>query len=547
MTANGGSRAGLRLGENSAVLWHSPTLLAFCVALVAVFIAPKVHMMHAASIYSSIGIMALATATAVAFSLRPPPSALAVLVPFLSLLAIGVFRVGTGGTVSLFTPLLLLPVVWIAAAPGRWYIALAVAGTSIALLMPYFLGVLSPAVPGAEEFWRAVFAPFVYGLGALTVNELSRRLRQQIARARESEWRLRLADQLTRSVLDAVTEQSVIGTDLDGLIDVWNPGAARLLGLSPGETQGRRHIGDFHLAEEIDARSESPAASPLSVLVAGAGPGMAAVREWTYVRADGGQVPVEVSATSRLGEDSEPIGYIFVASDLTRVQEAARVKDQFVGLITHELRTPVGSVLGYLDLLRDDPLTDDQQRYVQVAERNAKRLLHLVGDLLFTAQIEAGSFPIQPDRVDLSAVVEAAVESGTPAAVTAGVTLTAALPEATVFIRGDAVRLGQACDNLVSNAIKFTPAAGVVTVGLTFGGAVARISVRDTGIGIPPGELDQLFGRFFRASTAIRNAVPGVGLGLVVTKAIVTAHGGTIDVTSVEGVGTVFTMNLPAE
>ena len=112
-------------------------------------------------------------------------------------------------------------------------------------------------------------------------------------------------------------------------------------------------------------------------------------------------------------------------------------------------------------------------------------------------------------------------------------------------VRGDSVLLGQACDNLISNAVKFTPRGGRVTVSLESRNACAVVTVRDTGIGIPESELDQLYARFFRASTATRNAVPGVGLGLTITKAIVTAHEGKLDVESEEGVGTAFIMTLP--
>jgi signal transduction histidine kinase len=147
------------------------------------------------------------------------------------------------------------------------------------------------------------------------------------------------------------------------------------------------------------------------------------------------------------------------------------------------------------------------------------------------------------------------------AATTAGVAVTVDLPDNGLVVSGDAVRLGQACDNLVSNAVKFTPSGGRVTLCLRAGwqtpdGAVstderagstpvARLSVSDTGFGIPTGEQGKLFTRFFRASTARRNAVPGVGLGLAITKAITTAHGGTLDLHSVEGEGTTFTLTLP--
>ncbi|MCU1530186.1 MAG: sensor histidine kinase, partial [Frondihabitans sp.] len=370
------------------------------------------------------------------------------------------------------------------------------------------------------------------------------------------EVRLHAADRFTRSVLDAVTEQSVVGTDLTGLIDVWNPGAAVMLGLPATETQGKRFIYEFHVEEELENRSRElnypPGATVLnpgfSALVESARLGRAEVRDWTYVRTDRSTVSVSVAVTPRVDEDDVTVGYIFVATDVTQALEVARLKDEFVGLISHELRTPLSSILGYLELLRDDdeaPLSEEQLQYLGVAERNAHRLLRLVGDLLFTAQVSSGKFPLDISRVVLNDVVAAAVESARPVGSASGVELVVHLPEDPIIVRADAVRLGQACDNLISNAIKFTPREGTVTVTLGSTDADALVTVLDTGMGIPAAELDQLYARFFRASTATRNAVPGVGLGLTITKAIVIAHEGELDVESEEGVGTAFSMSIP--
>jgi signal transduction histidine kinase len=240
------------------------------------------------------------------------------------------------------------------------------------------------------------------------------------------------------------------------------------------------------------------------------------------------------------------------------------MKDQFVSLISHELRTPLTSILGYLELVlqdEDQPLTEEQRKYLTTVERNADRLLRLVGDLLFTAQVDAGRFSLQPHDVDLAGVVRAAEETVRVTADAAGVEVVVDVPEDGLVVAGDAVRLGQACDNLVSNAVKFTPSGGRVTLSLRGAWAtpdgtvsddrrpgsapVALLAVSDTGMGIPTGEQAKLFTRFFRSSTAQRNAVPGVGLGLAITKAITTAHGGTLDLVSAEGEGTTFTMTLP--
>jgi len=275
--------------------------------------------------------------------------------------------------------------------------------------------------------------------------------------------------------------------------------------------------------------------------------GRAESREWTYIRDDGTQVPVLLSVTKRVNDAGETSGYLFVATDVTQSREVARLKDEFVGLISHELRTPLSSILGYLELLRDDednPLSEEQTRYLGVAERNAHRLLRLVGDLLFTAQVESGKFPLDSHNVELDRIVRGAVESARPIADAAGITLIEQVPDVSPVVHGDAIRLGQACDNLISNAIKFTPRGGTVTVTLNLEGTNALISVRDTGMGIAESELDKLYSRFFRATTATRNAVPGVGLGLTITKAIVTAHRGELDVESEEGVGTCFSVKL---
>jgi PAS domain S-box-containing protein len=365
--------------------------------------------------------------------------------------------------------------------------------------------------------------------------------------------------QTMTSVIDAVTEQSIIGTDLDGVVRVWNPGAEKLLGLPRADVVRRRRITDFHLPEEL-----AEAGGGLAALVRVAQAEGRDVRDWTYLTAAGEERTVAVAVTPRSDDSGEHAGWNFVGTDMTEIRASERLKDQFVSLISHELRTPLSSILGYLELVLDDPdqpLTDEQRSYLGTVERNAQRLLRLVGDLLFTAQVEAGRFTLQPENVDLAGVLLAAEETARVAASAGGVRLVVDVPADGLVVRGDAVRLGQACDNLVSNAVKFTPAAGEVTLALRAGwqtadgaftgqerpGAtpVARIAVSDTGYGIPAAELDQLFTRFFRASTARRHAVKGVGLGLSITRAITTAHGGTLDVVSTEGSGTTFTLTLP--
>jgi len=227
--------------------------------------------------------------------------------------------------------------------------------------------------------------------------------------------------------------------------------------------------------------------------------------------------------------------------------DAERLKDEFFALVSHELRTPLTSIIGYLDLLLEGEageISDRQRRFLGVIERNARRLLRLVGDLLFAAQVEAGTLSLAHEPVDLEAVVCEAVEAGRPRAEQANVAL-AAETEPVPELQGDSERLGQVLDNLISNALKFTPAGGSVTVGLHRRNGAAVVSVADTGIGIPPAEQVRLFERFYRTSSATERSIPGIGLGLSISRAIALGHGGAISVQSEEGRGTTFTVELP--
>jgi PAS domain S-box-containing protein len=226
--------------------------------------------------------------------------------------------------------------------------------------------------------------------------------------------------------------------------------------------------------------------------------------------------------------------------------EADRLKDEFFALVSHELRTPLTSIIGYLELVLEDAdsLDPTTGRFLQVVERNSRRLHRLVGDLLFVAQVEAGRLSLDRTAVPLDRVVNECVEAARPRAEESGVTLNAHA-EAVGHSDGDPDRLGQMLDNLVSNALKFTPEGGTVDITLTSRGGRALIEVRDTGVGIPAAEQDQLFQRFFRSSTATERAIPGVGLGLTISRAIAEAHGGTITFTSEEGRGTTFRVDVP--
>ena len=229
------------------------------------------------------------------------------------------------------------------------------------------------------------------------------------------------------------------------------------------------------------------------------------------------------------------------------LRELDRLKDTFVASVSHELRTPLTSIRGYLELVRDGEageINAEQDRFLGIVDRNAERLLRLVSDLLFVSQVDAGKLGLQLTDVDLAELATEAVESASPAAAEKGVAMHVDAPPGT-SVRGDSARLAQLLDNLVSNAVKFTPEGGRVDVRMRADGSRAVLEVADTGMGIARTEQPHVFDRFFRTSSAMEHAVSGTGLGLAIAKAIVDAHDGQIAVISEPGEGTTFRVELP--
>jgi signal transduction histidine kinase len=228
------------------------------------------------------------------------------------------------------------------------------------------------------------------------------------------------------------------------------------------------------------------------------------------------------------------------------LRELDRIKDFFVSTVSHELRTPLTSMLGYLEILRGGEvgeLSDEQQRLLEIVDRNCDRLHNLVDDIVFLSRLDGGLFHLERAPVDLGQLVTERVESIQPAAEKKGVAVQLHIANGCDQLWADPSRLAQVVDNLLSNAVKFTPAGGDVFITVATSDETTHIEVRDTGVGIPENEVQRLFERFFRASTA-RN-VQGTGLGLSITKSIVDAHGGTISVQSRAGVGSRVTVHLP--
>lgn len=253
------------------------------------------------------------------------------------------------------------------------------------------------------------------------------------------------------------------------------------------------------------------------------------------------QMAVSVSARPVL-ECGKVTGSVLSFSDVTRLVHAAAAQDDFVANVSHELRTPLTSIMGYLDLALDaQELPEQVSESLTVALRNAERLLGLVSDLLSVA---SGSRKLDRKRIDVAEVVRAGVLAAAPYAAAGGVEISVDIPGA-VPAEVDPRRMGQVVDNLLSNAVKYSPGGGDILVRLRSEGQSIILEVEDTGMGMSKAEQEQVFTKFFRSRRAITSAVPGAGLGLVITRNIVELHGGTLTFRSSLGKGSVFTAVLP--
>jgi signal transduction histidine kinase len=225
------------------------------------------------------------------------------------------------------------------------------------------------------------------------------------------------------------------------------------------------------------------------------------------------------------------------ASLYASVQEASRLKDDFLASLSHELRTPLNAILGYSRMLRTGTMADDRRhKAIETIERNATSLTQIVEDVLDVSRIVSGKIRLNVASVDLRQIVRNALDVILPAAEGKGVTVETMLEPDAVTVAGDAERLQQVFWNLLSNAVKFTERGGAVRVRLARGAADVDISVSDTGVGISPQFLPHVFERFRQADAGPARERGGLGIGLSIARQLVEMHGGTIDAAS-DGVG----------
>lgn len=350
------------------------------------------------------------------------------------------------------------------------------------------------------------------------------------------------------------TADAIVGTDQDGVITSWNPGAERVYGYAPGEAMGQTT--EFLVPENL-RRAED------AVLASVRESGDARTYETDRLRKDGSIVPVSLTVSPIRGELG-PRGIAAIGQDITerRVAEAAlssareaalessRLKSEFLATMSHEIRTPMNGVIGLTTLLLDTRLDHTQRQYAEGVRGAGEALLALINDILDFSKLEAGKVDLDCIPFDPRTLVEEVAGLLTETARAKGLELIAyCRPEVPAMLVGDAGRIRQVLLNLVSNAIKFTD-SGEVTIRVRcldhdVDKPVVRFDVRDTGIGIDPADHGRLFDSFSQADASTTRKYGGTGLGLAISRRLTEAMGGEIGVTSAPAEGSTFWFWLP--
>jgi len=342
----------------------------------------------------------------------------------------------------------------------------------------------------------------------------------------------------------------VIATDRDGRITLMNRAAQKMLGRRFAEVQRKSAFDTIPLLDG-EGNPIPHEKRPLHIALAGTTTTTDPTTEFTYYYMCGGgtKFPIAIKA-SPVFLDKEIIGAIVVFSDISREIEVDRAKSEFVSLASHQLRTPLGITKWYLEVLQKDNYINSapktvQDYFNQLAKSN-ERVLSLVGELLSVSRIDQGHVKDSPKQANIGDAVHDVVAEMQPLAQNKKVELRLEMKQAklpNMFI--DPLRFHEVIENLVTNAIEYTPSPGKVDVVTDKNDGAALISVKDTGVGISEADQKKLFTKFFRSQKAIESNPEGSGLGLYVVKSYVEGWGGKISVESIEGKGSTFLINLP--
>ncbi|MGQ9682292.1 MAG: GAF domain-containing protein [Anaerolineae bacterium] len=330
----------------------------------------------------------------------------------------------------------------------------------------------------------------------------------------------------------------ILVTDEELRVVTFNTGAEAITGLSADRVLGRRLPDLF--GPEIS--------SPSSALAVAMATGERVAAQETVIETASGLRDILLGAVALRDANHNLFGYLLSFADITRLKEVDRLKTDIVANVSHELRTPLASIKAYNELLLANIEGEDRtmrDQFLRVIDQETDRLSQLIGDLLNLSRLEAGRFEVQRVRLDLAEVLTEVTKQLEVLQRGRGVTLRAEVADGMPILSADREMMILIMKNLISNAIKFSHRGGEVSVRLWATPAGAQIQVSDKGIGISKDALPHLFQKFYRAKAASELGIEGTGLGLVLTKQAVEAHGGTINVESELGVGTTFTVSIP--
>lgn len=254
-----------------------------------------------------------------------------------------------------------------------------------------------------------------------------------------------------------------------------------------------------------------------------------------------------VQASIVPNDKTQGVCAVLVFHDITEIKRLERVRKDFVANVSHELRTPLTSIKGYIEALLDGAKDDPERclEFLRILQKHADRLNNIISDLLTLSQIESGQYIWKREPVKVADVVERAMAVLRPLAQKKQHQISVEIPEGLPAVIGDGEKLAQVMINLLDNAIKYTPDSGRIVIEAKPSADKIRISVADTGIGIPGKDLSRIFERFYRVDRARSRELGGTGLGLSIVKHIVEAHGGKVSVESEPGKGSRFTVSLP--
>ena len=407
------------------------------------------------------------------------------------------------------------------------------------------LAEVQASVAASGETSPAVQRDRIVGPVVADVRDQVTRMRTQIqelqVQRKNLEIQLRLADAQRRqseTMINGISDAMLVTNGFDELA-LANPAAAELFEFSLA-TSIRKPItemlGSSRLAADIADLRTAPSRSNR--------------RSWeTVLPCNGVQRHFEVTMTCVMDGADQFSGVVTVLHDITREKEVSKMKSDFVSHVSHELRTPLSSIKAYAELLVDGEATDNKtrQEFYHVIQGEADRLSRLIDNILNISRIESGMTRVNKKAISLTAVLKEVLEVAMPSARDKQITLVDQIVPAFFQIEADRDMIYQAALNLISNAIKYTPAGGTVKVSASAdeGKGEVTMLVADTGVGIPPDAMKHLFEKFFRVEQH-KNMAKGSGLGLNLTRQIVeTIHKGRMIVESTLGKGSTFGFALP--